>query len=452
MDKARIKYVPTFCASLGIFLLAGAVAVCMGLERGGPVDRGGIAAILLVLAGLSVFLLHREGFKGDRFLVMLLPIGAAFLIRALCLDYAGLDYTSALSRWYLYFKENGGFGAIAHSVGDYNVPYLYFIALITYFPVPDLYLFKLFSLLFDVALAWGCLRVVRRVRKGDGADPAPLIAFGAALLLPVVVLNGAYWGQCDAIYGALALHAVAMLLEGKNKTSVALMGLAFSFKLQSIFVLPLWGVLWLAKKVKFRELWVFPATYLITILPAVLMGKPLKSILGVYFTQMTEYPALVLNAPTVYQFIPVDLRAELAEGQLASGLGVAGAAALVLILLVLGFRLGDRLDRNLCMTMAVILCIGVPFLLPHMHERYYFLADIFTLCWACIHVRRLPVAVLTGCASFSGYFILLWSRDLGVVLYKDIILFVMALVMLAALFLSVGVLVGQLGEKTGNAG
>lgn len=451
MGKAWKKRAPAFCAALGALSLAFTAAVCMGLERGGPVDRAGVAATELALAGISIFLLHMEGFKRDTLLVMLLPIGTAFLIRALFLDYTGLDFNGALTSWYNFFAENGGFAAIAQAVGDYNVPYLYFLAFITYLPVPNLYLIKLFSIVFDVVLAWGCLRLVRCIRERDATDPAPLIAFAAALLLPVVAINGAYWAQCDAIYGALAIHAVALLLEGKNKTSVALMGLAFSFKLQAVFILPLWGVLWMAKKVKFWELWVFPVTYLITILPAVLLGKPLKDILGIYHYQMVEYSKLVLNAPTIYQIIPEALRTELAEGSLASNLGIAAAAALVLILLWLGFRLRDRLDRNLAMTMAVLLSIGVPFLLPHMHERYFFLADVFTLCWACTNVRRLPVAVPEWCASLSGYFILLWAKGLGVLIYREIILACMVPVMLAALLLSARVLVEQLREKKNAA-
>ena len=122
MDKAWKRYAPAICGLLGILLLAGCGAACMGLERGGPADRTVVAVVLLVLAGASVFLLRLEGCGRDALLVMLLPVGAAFLIRALCLDYAGTDYTNFLSRWYCFFTESGGFAAVAHAVGDYNVP------------------------------------------------------------------------------------------------------------------------------------------------------------------------------------------------------------------------------------------------------------------------------------------------------------------------------------------
>ena len=55
------------------------------------------------------------------------------------------------------------------------------------------------------------------------------------------------------------------------------------------------------------------------------------------------------------------------------------------------------------MAAAVVLCIGVPFFLPHMHERYFFLADMFTLCWACADRRRAPAAVLVCGSSLASY-------------------------------------------------
>lgn len=446
MDKPWKKYAPYLCGALGALLLAGTAWVCLGLERGGRADHVTLAAALLILAELALLLLRREGCGLDALLVMLLPVGAAMLVRALCLDYAGSDYNNFLSHWYAFFQENGGFQAIAKAVGDYNVPYLYFMAFISYLSVPDLYLIKLFSLVFDVILAWGCLRLVRSLTEERQGSIAPLVAFAVALLLPTVVLNGAFWGQCDGIYGALCIHAAALLLEGKNKTSVALMALAFSFKLQAIFVLPLWGVLWLAGKVKFRELWVFPLTYLITIVPAVLLGKPVGEILGIYFNQMGEYPRLVLNAPSIYQIIPYG--AQVNEG-LASVLGIAAAGALVLALLVLGFLLRDRLDRELAMSMAVVLCIGVPFLLPRMHERYFFLADVFTLCWSCANVRRVPAAVLAGGSSLMCYIVYLRLKFIHVIRIggNTFVMLIEMLLMLAALVFSAVVLVRQLQEK-----
>ena len=136
------------------------------------------------------------------------------------------------------------------------------------------------------------------------------------------------------------------------------------------------------------------------------MGKPLGDILGVYFTQMGEYPRLTLNAPSVFQLLPYGTE----ETGPAATLGIVAAAALVLVMLAVGLRLRDRMDAAVTMTVAVLLVIGIPFLLPHMHERYFFLADMFTLCWACAQPRRVPVAVLTCGASLASYFVYLRGR------------------------------------------
>ncbi|MDE6259749.1 MAG: conjugal transfer protein TraL [Oscillospiraceae bacterium] len=451
MNNLWRKRLPPLCGGLGCALLAGAAWVCTGLTLGGGGDRLFVALTLLTIAALAEALIWFESRRPDWVLLALLPVGAAILIRALCLDHTSLDYKDFLSQWYVYFKSNGGFDAVKDSVGDYNVPYLYFMAAISYSDVPDLYLIKLFSILWDVLLAWGCLRLVRSLMRERQGSTAPLIAFGAALLLPTVALNGAYWGQCDVIYATLCVHAAALTLDGKHKAAIALMGAAFSFKLQAIFVLPLWGVLWLAKKVKFWELWAFPLAYFGTIIPALLMGKPLGDILGVYLNQMGEYPRLVLNAPSVYQFIPYGTQLNEA---LAAKLGIAAAGALVLALLGLGFWLGNRLDRELVMTAAVVLCVGVPFFLPHMHERYFFLADVFTLCWACANVRRVPAAVLAEGSSLASYLVYLRLKY-NCVLTLGGCTFVMpleALAMLAALVFAVWVLTGQVRKRKNQEG
>lgn len=361
---------------------------------------------MLMLLGLAMLILWREC-GNDGWQSLLLPVAAALLLRMFLLDYQSGDYVDFLAHWAAFFRGNGGFAAIALDVGDYNVSYLYFIAAISYFPVPDLYLYKLFSILFDVVLAWGALRLVRVLRPGTGRDWMPMAAFVGMFWLPTVVLNGSFWGQCDAIYGALVVHGVALALEGKTRWSVVLAAVAFSFKLQTVFVLPLWGILWLGKRIRFWELWLFPLTYVATILPALALGKPFSDILSVYWEQMGQYPRLTLNAPSIFQWIPYG--AQVPE-QTVAKLGIGAAALLVLTLLLVSWHLGRKLDSAAFLSMTVVLAIGVPFLLPHMHERYFFLADVLTLCWACISRERSGVLVLAAGSSLASYLVYLRLR------------------------------------------
>lgn len=437
--------------SVWTVLTAAGGAVCavmmagqtFSLGRGEPGDHLFVLVSLILLMTLALYLLWRE-YRDIRLLwFAALPVAAAFLVRTFCLDYASGDYNSFLAHWVEFFRDNGGFGAVSQDIGDYNVTYLYFVAAISYLDVPDLYLYKLFSILFDVLLAWGSLRLTRALRPERQRDYAPAAAFLITLLLPTVVLNGAYWGQCDSIYGALVIHALAQLLEDRPKSSVVLMAMAFSFKLQAVFVLPLWGVMWLARKVKFWHLWLFPVTYMGTILPALLLGKPLWDILKVYFDQMGEYSSLTLNAPTIFQFIPYDMEV---NEKLLSTLGILAAALLVMALLTVGLTMGKKLNRQVFFTMTVVLAIGVPFFLPHMHERYFFLADMLTLCWACANRKRIPVCILAAGSSLACYMVYLRLKYSVIISVggQRFVMAVEAAMMLAALVFAVIVLVRQL--------
>ena len=123
----------------------------------------------------------------------------------------------------------------------------------------------------------------------------------------------------------------------------------------------------------------------------------------------------------------------------------AAAGLLVLALLALGWRLRGRMSRETAMAAAVVLCLGVPFFLPRMHERYFFLADVFTLCWACASPRRVPMAVLAEGASLASYLVFLRLK-FNCVLQLGGFTFVMALealAVLAALALAVWELVKE---------
>lgn len=387
------------CALAGLSLLVFIMFGTQSLELGSAAARAAAALLLLLEAILALTLLRREGCPDMTLLLLLLPVAAALYLRLSCLDYQTLDYQTFLTKWVAFFRNNGGFSALKQPVGDYNVPYLYFLAAISYLPVPDLYLIKLFSILFDILLAWGGLCLTRQFCRED--SPAPLICFTLLLFLPTVLLNGAYWGQCDSLYTSLVLLALSAALESRPKTSVLLLAVAFSFKLQTVFLIPLWCVFWFTGRVKFRHLLLFPAGYLATVLPALALGRSLSSILSVYLNQMGEYSSrLTLNAPSVFSFLPSDSQVNIT---LASRLGIAAAFLLVFVLLGLLFWRRKQITPDLLLATAAVLAIGVPFLLPYMHDRYFMLAGAVTLVWACTNWRHFPIALLAEVSSLSCY-------------------------------------------------
>ena len=342
----------------------------------------------------------RESISGG-----VLLLAAAFVLRGLCLNYETSDYTQFLTVWVNFFRTHGGLAALRESVGNYNVPYLTFLALISGSSLPDLYLIKLFSIFFDVVLAWSVMQLVGLFRR---EAVWKLAAFFLVLFWPTVMLNSALWGQCDSVYAALAVLSVYLVLAGHPVLGVVSIGASFAFKLQAVFVMPVFLLFWLTRRVKLRHALAFPATCVVMVLPAVIAGRGLWDALTIPFQQTGSIgTGLNYNSSSVFA-----LFTEVRDPEIAAKLGI-GAATLVIVLLAVWFWLhrGDCSDRALVLA-AALLAVAIPFFLPHMHDRYFYAADILTLALAFAFPVYFPTALLTEFASLLGYHAYLKMRYL----------------------------------------
>lgn len=385
-------------------LLAAAFFLCFRLSA--PLPAQGITALcFLLLAVLALLLIRREA-GSSHWSLALLPVAIALLLRILCLDHATLDYQDFLSRWVEYFRQHGGFLALKDPVGNYNVPYLYLLAFLSYLPYPDLYGIKLFSILFDILLAWGGARLAKCLTKDD---KAPLLVFCALLLLPTVVLNGACWGQCDSVWAALCVHALACALKDKPLPSMILLAVAFSFKLQAIFIIPLWCALWFCGRIQFRYFFAFPAAFFLSIAPALLMGKPLGDVLSIYLNQAGDsvaWQTVNYNSPSVFSLLP--WRSEIAPW--VPKAAILCAFLFMFLVLALLFARHKAAGNAALAVAGAALSLGIPFFLPYMHERYFFLGGVLLAVLACVRPALLPAALGAEAASLGGYHAYLRQR------------------------------------------
>ena len=353
--------------------------------------------VLLLLAATMFFLYRQKLIKNSlEFFLCLGLLALLFAVRWLCMAHITLDYTDFLAKWVEFFRARGGFSALKYSIGNYNVPYLYLLALISYIPAPDLYLIKLMSIIFDVVLAFAGLKIVSLFTK---SRIKKLVCFYTILLLPTVILNGSFWGQCDSIYAAFALWSLYFALKDRPILSMVMIALSFGFNLQAVFIMPVFFVFLYRKKLKIRHLIVFPLTYVVLVLPAVLAGRPFLDTITLYFNQIdTVGTALNYNSSSVFALF-TDIR----NKEAAERIGVIAAFVFVLTVFVLTFIRRRRLTNDAYLSAALIFCIGVPFFLPHMHDRYFFMADVLSVCFAVVHPKRSFVPVLVSFASLLGY-------------------------------------------------
>ena len=391
-----------------------------------------VLIVLLALeAAFGLLLLWRSGLLKSRgaWIASLLLTALAFTLRALVFDYETYDYRDFLHPWCEFFRINGGFRALAKPVGNYNIPYLYFLALFSYLPIRDLYLIKLLSVFFDVLLAWGCAMLLGRV---TGSRARKLACYFTILLLPTVFLNGAVWGQCDGVYVALAVLAIWLALENRPVASMLCITLSFGFKLQAVFVMPIYAVFLMQGRIKWKHLLIFPAAYVVLVLPAVLLGRPFLDTITLYFSQTGSIGSgLNYNSPSIFAVFW-----RLQEPEPASTIAIAAAFLYMLNLLAVAWVNRRRLSDRSVIALALLFAIGIPFLLPHMHDRYFYAADILSVVLAYAIPMLCLAAPLTQFASLLGYHAYLKMRYLLPMRYGS-----------AALILSMALaLIGLLGS------
>ena len=369
------------------------------------------ATILLYIELLfALALLWREGLLDTpaRRTAAIGMVSLAFVLRYCYLPYETLDYQDWLRVWLAALRENGAWAGLGKPIWscNYNVPYLYFLALISRSEIYELLLIKLLSILFDVLLAFFTMRLVGVFTRSPARR---LVAFLGVLWLPTVYLNGAVWGQCDVIYASFAVLALYLALSDRPGWSVAAAAVSVSFKLQGIFLLPIYPILLLTRRMKIRHLFVFPAVYIATILPAVLAGRDFFELLTLYYNNTSTIGSgLNYNSSSLYSLVEFGSL----PPEAASTIGILLAFALCGAMYVWFLLRREDADNAAILAAAVVLCLGVPYLLPHMHDRYFFLSDILTFALAVTAPAMGLTAALVSFGSLLGYHAYLRMRFL----------------------------------------
>ena len=166
-----------------------------------------------------------------RILFVLLFV-AAIILRVSLYNVQTSDYTFFLSSWYDFIKSHGGFAAFKSNFSNYNVPYLYLIALTTYLPISKLVAIKTISILFDAVLALFTYLILNQHYKHSYI---PIIGTLVVLFAPTIFINSAAWGQADATYAAFCLGSLYFFLKDRPGWACTFFALAISFKLQAVF-------------------------------------------------------------------------------------------------------------------------------------------------------------------------------------------------------------------------
>jgi Gpi18-like mannosyltransferase len=328
---------------------------------------------------------------------LIAAIGVAVAVRISLLSFKSVDFFNYTKVWYNALKD-AGFGAFGQGFSNYNLPYLYLLyGVVRLLPnLPAVVATKVPSLAADFVAAFYAYRIVGlRFRS----PPFPALAGFAILFAPTVILNSAFWGQADAVYGGILLAAVYYMLRRKHWLSMLLFGAALALKAQAVFLLPVVAALFLRGRIPWRHALLVPTVMLVSLVPAAIAGRPIAELLLIYPAQAGQYQQLTMHAPSALAWIPDTGRFYPYFYPASIVVALAGILAFIVAMQ----RSPSQLTDSLLLEMALISTMLLPFLLPKMHERYFYLADLLSIIIAFYQTRFYFVPVAMISISFFAY-------------------------------------------------
>lgn len=337
--------------------------------------------------------------------LLILSLALGFALRMTLVPHVSGDMRVFLIPWLQRFRELGLVGALGESFANYNPTYLYLLGAASLLPdsVSEAFAIKITSLLADLSIAYLVLRLVAlRYRS-------PLVqalAFSLSLFLPTVFLNSAMWGQCDAVHTAFLLACVYFLVQSRGLLACLSFSVALSIKLQAAFLAPLIVIALLRGVVNLRQLLMIPLIYLSLLAPAALAGRPVDELLTIYWQQADFYRNLAPNISNLYfWFSDGDVFKQQADTlyPLLVPFGLTLGLSFAIGLTIFASLARRQPDPSFWVWAAYILSLGMPYVLPKMHDRYYYAADILSLVVVFLHPRLWWLALCQQLVSLSGY-------------------------------------------------
>ena len=305
------------------------------------------------------------------------------------------DWLMYWDPWISDIKEMG-FSYLATDRYDYTPTFIYILWVISKLPINPMTAYKGLHCILDFVAA---AILGKMIYKVTGSRRKGVLSYGLFLIVPTIWANSALWAQCDIIFMTFLLLCFYYLFADRPCRAMFFYGMAFVFKLQSLFIFPFLVILWVNKKVDLKHFLWIPALYFLSIVPAWIAGRPLMELINIYMAQgAQDVWSLSIKWPNIYQIIGNQFfLLEYAS---------AGTWLILGILMVIMFAMAQkryRITNEFIVQMALFFAILTPWFLPHMHERYGCVADILAIIYAMMNRKKFYFPLVQILVSFNSY-------------------------------------------------
>ena len=318
------------------------------------------------------------------------------------------DYFKFLLPWLEAIQNSDGLSAFSTAFSNYTGGYITVLWLVeSLSPITnDLFILKLTAVLGSLLVAFSIYDILKSL---NFSKKTALTAALCVLLLPTIWLNGIVYAQADAFYGAFIVLCMAMIIRNKPKQAILLFALAVSIKLQAIIFAPVMIAYLLRRPSNLVLLLLaLPLIYMATNAIYLIAGRPLADVISIYFDQATYFERLSLNAANPWYLIQSNLPHAVISAIYKPAVLVGLCAGIAFSgFIILRLRRVAVTDFATWLYCAAISTSVLPYILPKMHERFFFMGElfIFILIWlkpkyaiACLSIQ------LSGFLMYSLYF------------------------------------------------
>lgn len=366
-----------------------------------------------------------EKYKYYFFIIVI--TGISLYMRFNLMDFESGDYKIFLFDWFNRLKDNGGLKALNLNIGDYDTPYMVIMAIISYIPKNPLYLIKIVSIIFDYICAILGVKIVNLLLKDNkNREILKLLVYSFIICLPTVLLNASCWAQADSIYTAFIFMSLYALMKNKYTTSFIFIGIAFSFKLQTVFILPIYILMYISQR-KFSVLnfIIIPIVNCFMCIPSMICGKSFIDCMMVYVNQTNTYNGYIsMNFPNLYSIIfPATGNLISVPNEIFPKLGILYTIFVFIILAGLVIYKKIKFSSVTIIEFSLWSILIATFILPHMHDRYLFIADILAVIYAMLDKKGFIYAIGIQIISLYTYISYLFGFNLIKIQYIGILFF-----------------------------
>lgn len=262
---------------------------------------------------------------------------------------------------------------------DYPPTYIYVLALLGKLaallqagstPWLQALILKLPSILADLVTAW----LIYKLSKNRLPANIGLLAAGAYLFNPAVLLNASVWGQVDSFLALMVVSCLLLLQKDKIALSSVLFAAAVLMKPQGLFFLPilLFDLIRRRKPVNFLVSFVSGLTTSVLLILPFSAGQKPWWIVELFQKASEGYKYASVNAFNLFALVGGNWKTD-DQPFLILNYQTWGYIFAVLVLFLAGFLFLRAKDHTtLTYVAAIVMNTGIFLLFSRIHERYMF--------------------------------------------------------------------------------